>query len=220
MIGTSEHATAAQGRLIDISPVISARTAVFPGDTAFDRRTLMHVDEGHHISLSAISTTVHLGAHADAPIHYGKGGRTLCQQPIELYVGPARLVRVDRARGRAVKVEDVAGRVPFGTERVLIATGSFPDPEQWNDDYASIDPALVVWLATRGVRLIAVDTPSVDPATSKDLPAHAACFAHDVSIIEGVQLGDVPEGEYELIALPLRLEGADASPVRAVLRPR
>jgi arylformamidase len=220
MTSATQRSTARSGGLIDISPILSARTAVFPGDTAFERRTLMHVDDDHHISLSAISTTVHLGAHADAPIHYGKGGRTLCQQPIELYVGSARLVRVDGARGRAVTTADLAGKVPFGTERILIATGSFPNPERWNDDYAAIEPDLVIWLATRGVRLIAVDTPSVDPATSKDLPAHAACFAHDVSIIEGVRLEGVPEGEYELIALPLRIEGADASPVRAVLRPR
>lgn len=208
------------GSIIDISPLISARTAVFPGDTAFERRTLMHVDQGNHISLSAISTTVHLGAHADAPIHYGAGGRTLEEQPLDLYVGPARVVRVDGARGRAVTVADLAGKVPFGTERIVIATGSFPDPERWNADFASIDPPLVGWLATRGVRLVAIDTPSVDQSTSKELPAHAAFFAHDVSIIEGVRLDGVPEGEYELIALPLHLEGADASPVRAVLRPR
>jgi arylformamidase len=205
-------------RLIDISPLLSARTAVFPGDTAFERRTLMHVDDGHHISLSALTSTVHLGAHADAPVHYGKGGRTIVEQPLDLYVGPCLVVRVDGARGRAIAPADLAGRVPFGTERLVLATGSFPDPERWNDDYTTISPELVEWLDARGVRLIAVDTPSVDRADSKDLPAHAAFFRHDVSIIEGVVLDGVPEGRYELIALPLRIEGSDASPVRAVLR--
>jgi arylformamidase len=205
-------------RLIDISPLLSARTAVFPGDTAFGRRTLMHVDEGHHISLSAIETTVHLGAHADAPVHYGKGGRAIHEQPLDLYVGPCIVVRVDGARGREVTAADLAGRVPFGTERLVLATGSYPDHENWNGDFASIDPGLVGWLDARGVRLVAVDTPSVDRAESKDLPAHAAFLRHDVAIIEGVVLEGVPEGRYELIALPLRIEGADASPVRAVLR--
>ena len=108
--------------------------------------------------------------------------------------------------------------MPFGTERVVIATGSFPDPERWNPDFASIDPALVGWLDARGVRLVAIDTPSVDRSDSKDLPAHAAFLRHGVSIIEGVVLEGVPEGRYELIALPLRIEGADASPVRAILK--
>jgi arylformamidase len=205
-------------KLIDISPRLSARTAVFPGDTPFARRNLMHVDDGHHISLSAIELTVHLGSHADAPIHYGKGGRTICQQPLDLYVGPCIVVRVDGARGRAIGIADLAGKVPFGTERVVIATGTYPDHERWNDDFASVDPALVAWLDTRGVRLVAIDTPSVDRPDSKALPAHAAFFAHDVSIIEGVVLEGVPDGRYELIALPLHIEGADASPVRAVLR--
>lgn len=205
-------------RLIDISPLLSARTAVFPGDTAFERRDLMHVDQGHHISLSTITTTVHLGSHADAPIHYGAGGRTIEQQPLELYVGPCLVLHVEAAHGRAVTIQDLAGRVPFGTERLVLATGTHTDREAWTDSFASIDPPLVGWLDARGVRLVAIDTPSVDRADSKDLPAHAAFLAHDVSIIEGVVLEGVPEGRYELIALPLRIEGADASPVRAVLR--
>ena len=205
-------------RIIDISPVLSPRIAVFPGDTSFERREPMHVDKGNHISLSSITSTVHVGSHADAPVHYGKGGRTIDQQPLGLYVGPCIVVRVDGARGRAITAQDLAGRVPFGTERIVIATGTFPDPERWTDDFASIDPALGAWLDARGVRLVAIDTPSVDRADSKDLPAHAAFFAHDVSIIEGVVLAGVPEGSYELIALPLRIEGADASPIRAVLR--
>ena len=205
-------------RLIDISPLLSVRTAVFPGDTAFARRDLMHVDQGHHISLSTITTTVHLGSHADAPIHYGAGGRTIEQQPLELYVGPCLVLHVEAAHGRAVTIQDLVGRVPFGTERLLLATGTHRDREAWTDAFASIDPPLVGWLDARGVRLVAIDTPSVDRADSKDLPAHAAFLAHDVAIIEGVVLDAVPEGRYELIALPLRIEGADASPVRAVLR--
>lgn len=204
--------------IIDISPLLSARIAVFPGDTEFARTQLMHVDQGQHISLSSLTTTVHVGSHADAPIHYGKGGRTIEAQPLELYVGPAVLVRVDSARGRAITAQDLAGRVPFGTERLIIATGSFPNPEHWNADFASLDPALISWLHLRGVRLVVVDVPSVDRGDSKDLPTHAEFFAHDMSIIEGVVLDGVAEGRYELIALPLRIEGADASPVRAILR--
>lgn len=204
--------------LYDISPVLSPRIAVFPQDTAFSRTVLMHVDQGHHITLSSVASTVHVGSHVDAPVHYGRGGRTMEEQPLELYLGPCLMVRAPGTRGRRVTVADVAGRVPFGTQRVLLATDSYPDPEQWNSDFAGVEPELVAWLDARGVRLVGVDTPSVDTADSKDLPAHAAFFAHDMAILEGLVLRGVPEGRYELIALPLRLEGADASPVRAVLR--
>ena len=118
-----------------------------------------------------------------------------------------------------VAVGDLDGRLPEGTERLVIATGTFPDPDRWSADFSALHPALVDWLGDRGVRLVVIDVPSVDPADSKDLPAHAACFRRGMAIIEGVVLDGVPEGRYELIALPLRIEGGDASPVRAVLRP-
>jgi arylformamidase len=102
--------------------------------------------------------------------------------------------------------------------RVLIKTGTFPDPERWNPDFAAVSVELVEALAGRGVITIGIDTPSVDPQESKDLAAHKAILKHDMAILEGLVLRDVAPGEYELIALPLPLEGFDASPVRAVLR--
>jgi len=104
------------------------------------------------------------------------------------------------------------------TERLLIATGSYPDPTNWTNDFAALSPELVDYLGRHGVRLVGVDTPSVDPADSKDLPAHHRFLANDIAIIEGLVLADVPAGVYELIALPLNLAGFDASPVRAILR--
>lgn len=205
-------------RLYDISPRISPRTAVFPGDTTFSRHIALDIARGDPISLSGMTTTLHLGAHADAPSHYHREGATIDRQPLELYVGPCSLLRVSVARGRTVVVADVAGRLPAGTERLVLATGTFPDPDRWNADFATLDPALVEWLGDRGVQLVVIDTPSVDRSDSKDLPAHAACFRRGIAIIEGVVLDGVPEGPYELIALPLRIEGADASPVRAALR--
>ena len=202
----------------DISPPLSPRLAVFPGDTAFTRITTLDIARGDPITLSATTATLHLGAHADAPAHYHRDGPSIDRQPLDLYVGPCQLVRVAAARGRAIAVADVAGRCPSGTERLVLATGTYPDPERWVDDFASLDPALVPWLGARGVRLVVIDTPSVDRPDSKDLPAHAACFRHGIAIIEGVVLDGVPEGHYELIALPLAIEGGDASPVRAILR--
>jgi arylformamidase len=101
---------------------------------------------------------------------------------------------------------------------VLVKTGTFPDPTKWNSDFAALSVELVEALAARGAITIGIDTPSVDVQDSKDLPAHKAMLRHDMAILEGLVLAGVPAGVYELIALPLRLVGFDASPVRAVLR--
>ncbi|MEK7691029.1 MAG: cyclase family protein, partial [Bdellovibrionota bacterium] len=102
--------------------------------------------------------------------------------------------------------------------RVLIRTGSFPDPEKWNSDFWSLSPELVDFLAGQGVRLVGIDTPSIDPEADSELLSHAAVYRHGLAVLEGLVLTKVPDGIYELIALPLRLEGCEASPVRAVLR--
>jgi arylformamidase len=107
---------------------------------------------------------------------------------------------------------------PVMAERVLIATGTYPDPTHFNEDFAALSPEIVEHLHSEGVRLVGIDTPSVDLFESKDLPVHQACLRCDMAILEGLFLRDVPEGTYELISLPLRLVGFDASPVRAILR--
>lgn len=203
--------------LIDISPRITEMTAVFPGDTPPRREVLQELERGHAVTLSTLHSTVHVGAHADGPNHYGLGGRAIDMQPLELYVGPCQLLRANTPRGDLVKLEHLEGEL-LQTERLLICTGSFPDPESWNNDFCGLDPALVDTLGERGVRLVGIDTPSVDPADSKDLLAHQLFFANDMAIIEGLALTGVDPGAYELIAPPLRLVGFDGSPLRAILR--
>ena len=202
--------------IYDISPPISERLAVWPGDTSVRRRVLCDMGRGDHLTLSSLRATVHLGAHADAPSHYGRDAATIDEQDLELYVGPCQVIRIVAAR--ACRLVPGMLDVAINAERVLIATDTFPDPEQFNENFAALTPELVEALHDRGVRLVGIDTPSVDLFDSKDLPAHQACLHCDVAILEGLVLRDVPEGVYELIALPLRLVGFDASPVRAVLR--
>ncbi len=200
----------------DISPPIGSGLAVWPGDVPPTREVLLDMARGDHLTLSALRATVHLGAHADAPSHYGRGAPTIDARDLALYVGPCRVVRVRVPRGGLVGASALP--VDLRTERVLIATGTYPDPTAFNEDFAAIDPNAVELLHDRGVRLVGIDTPSVDPFESKDLPAHRAFLRRDMAILEGLVLRDVPEGAYELIALPLNLEGFDASPVRAILR--
>jgi len=203
-------------RLYDITPRVSPRLGVWPGDTAPSREVLLDLSRGDTVTLSTLHATVHLGAHADAPSHYGSDAPDIASRDLSLYLGPCDVIHVPVARGARVALRDLP-RLPE-TPRVLLATGTFPDPERWNPDFAALDPALVEALAGQGVRLIGIDTPSVDLMESKDLPAHHAFLRNDVAILEGLVLGHVPDGQYELIALPLALEGFDASPVRAVLR--
>ncbi len=202
--------------LHDITPRISPRLAVFPGDTPMSREVLLEIERGHNITLSTLHATVHLGAHTDAPSHYGRGGRTIESQPLELYIGPCQVIHVDVPKRHRVRPEDL----PVGIEapRVLIGTGTFSDPDRWDPDFAALSVELVDHLAAHGVRLVGIDVPSVDISDSKKLPAHHRLFHHDIAILEGIVLTGVEAGMHELIALPLPLEGFDASPVRAILR--
>lgn len=203
--------------LYDITPPISEGLAVWPGDTPPRREVLCDIARGDNITLSALHATVHLGAHADAPSHYGRQAKTIDQCTLDVYIGPCQVMRVPVARRARITTAMLTS--PIQAERLLIATGTFPDPNHFNEDFAALAPELVADLHERDVRLVGIDTPSVDLFDSKDLPAHRMFLKHDMAILEGVVLRDVPDGLYELITLPLKLVGFDASPVRAILRP-
>lgn len=200
----------------DISPPITADTKVWPGDTPPTREVLADIENGDEVTLSTLHATVHLGAHVDAPSHYGSGARSIDRQALDIYLGPCQVVRIEVPRATRILPRDVTATIQ--APRVLLATGTYPDPVVFNEDFTALSPELVEMLAGNGVTLIGIDTPSVDLFDSKNMPAHQACLAHDVAILEGLVLDGVPEGGYELIALPLKLVGFDASPVRAVLR--
>jgi arylformamidase len=206
--------------LIDISPRLTPDIAVFPGDTSLSRELLLELERGDPVTLSTVRTTVHLGAHVDAPSHYGTGAGSIDELPLGRFVGPCRVLRVDVGRGELVtwaSVQRALGE-QAPTQRLLMATGSYRDPTCFDRSFAGIEPGVIGALRLRGVELLGIDTPSVDPADSKDLPAHASCLEAGITILEGLVLDGVADGEYELIALPLRLVGFEASPVRAVLR--
>jgi len=204
--------------IYDITPPITASLAVWPGDTPPSREVLCDMQRGDSVTLSTLRATVHLGAHADAPSHYGLAGPSIDERALEYYIGPCQVMRVSAARNSRVSLDDLVG--PIQAPRVLLVTGTFPDPTVFNEDFSAIAPQLVDGLHDQGVILVGIDTPSVDLFSSKDLPAHHRFLQHDMAILEGLVLDGVPDGIYELIALPLKLVGFDASPVRAILRPR
>lgn len=201
----------------DISPLVSPRLAVFPGDTPFSRKVLMDYKSGAHLELSSFQGTVHLGAHADSPSHYSAKGRPCHELDLSRYYGRVQIIRVQVPRGERIMPEHLLTGIC--EKRVLFCTESYPDPNLWNDDFNSLSCELVHFLADSGVILVGIDTPSVDPSESKKLEAHSAIYQRDLSILEGVVLKGIPEGSYKLMALPLSLQDFEASPVRAILLP-
>lgn len=217
----AHEVTANGSRVYDITPVISERIGVFPGDTRFQRAVLLDMEKGHNIGLSSVTTTVHLGAHADAPNHYHLGGSGIEARSLTRYFGRCLVVHADVARGERVGLKHLSSKwqsvSAWPADKILVATKSFPDPDKWNSDFCSFDPDLIETWAKAGVKTIGIDTPSIDPETSKDLPSHKRVAKYDLSILEGLVLESVPEGLYTLIALPLKIEAADAAPLRAIL---
>ncbi|HRX84002.1 MAG TPA: cyclase family protein [Phycisphaerae bacterium] len=205
-----------QAALYDISPPISEALAVYPGDTPPTREIICRIDRGDPVNLSALHATVHLGAHADAPRHYSQDAPGMDACDLDRYLGRCQVVRVAAHPRQLLTPADVPA--PITAPRVLLATGTYPDPTRFTEDYAGLTPELIDHLQAAGVILVGVDTPSVDAFNTEGLPAHHACLRTDIHILEGLMLSDVPPGEYELIALPLRLVDCDGSPVRAVLR--
>jgi arylformamidase len=186
------------------------------------REVLCDIARGDAITLSTLRATTHLGAHADGPNHYGHPAPGIGERSLEHYLGPCHLVQARADRARRIGLADIdwpgGGIENLTHPRILIRTGTYPDPDNFNTDFGALDPSLVEALADRGVITIGIDTPSVDLFDSKVLPAHKVFLRRDLAILEGLVLTDIPPGEYELIALPLKLMGFDASPVRAVLR--
>lgn len=201
--------------LIDISPPIRPGIQNWPGDTPYSRRKLSTFEDGGGLDLGTIETSVHVGAHTDAPRHYHAEGADVATVPLDAYYGPCQVVDVRARRGKRFDFVDIQQEVD--TPRVLCKTGTFPDPDTWNTDFAAPTASCIHELGDRGVVLVGFDTPSTDLFHSEGLEAHQALRRHGMMNLEGLVLAHVPAGHYTLIALPLRLEGMDGSPVRAVL---
>jgi arylformamidase len=205
---------AASRDLIDISRPLAGDTACWPGDVPFAFRLGWTIANGASVNVGSIATSIHTATHCDAPFHYDNSGATVDQLPLDVFVGPARVVDV---RGSS-RWQDRLAHLDFSeTPRVLFHTGGWPDTTRFPETIPVMEPTLPDWLADRGVRLIGVDLPSVDLLDSKTLDVHHALGRRGIVIVEGLWLNETPEGRYELTALPLRIVGADGSPLRAIL---
>lgn len=204
-------------RIIDISQRLGTRTPLWPGEPALRLDRNASIGPECPVNVGAIFFPLHAGTHADAPLHYSNDGAASADSSLDAYIGPCIVVDA-RKSGARVELEDCDWSVLDGAERVLFRTyESFPH-DAWDADFAAIAPEVIARLRDGGARLIGTDTPSLDSQESKTMDAHHEVLKGDMRILEGLVLDDVAPGEYELIALPLAIEGADASPVRAILR--
>lgn len=200
----------------DISPELSHEIAVWPGDVAFKRTVALDTNQGDHMTLSSIEMTLHVGAHTDAINHFERDKPGIDGNNIAIYCGSCQVIEVKKTQGSCIEVSDLKNKIILA-ERVLIKTGSFPNPNVFNEDFVSVSSEAIHYLAKQGVKLLGIDTPSIDSFRSKDLLAHHATTEVGMSILEGIVLSKIAEGIYQLSAIPLRIKGADASPVRAIL---
>lgn len=200
----------------DISPLISPSIPVWPGDTAFAAEATWQIAEGCPVRVSRMTLSTHTGAHCDAPSHYASQGASIDEVDLAPYIGACRVI--DCIGASVVEPNHVAHALGGVPPRVLLRTYALAPQTQWDSAFASVSADTITLLAKSGVRLIGIDTPSLDPQESKVMDAHHAVHAHQMAILEGIVLDAVPAGDYELIALPLKLQGMDASPVRAILR--
>jgi arylformamidase len=208
---------AAPRRLWDISPPLQPGTPVFPGDAPFELRWTARLAAGDAVNLSALTLSPHTGAHADAPLHYSADGAAAGALDLAPFLGPCRVIHAI-GRGPLLLWQHLSHALAAPLPpRVLVRTHA-RSPSGWDPALTAFAPDTVMRLADAGVRLIGIDTASIDPADSTTLPSHQVIRQRDLRVLENLLLDDVPAGDYELIALPLKLMTAEASPVRAVLR--
>lgn len=204
--------------LWDISPPVHAGSPVFPGDARYEQRWAASLGPGCPVNVSTITLSPHTGAHADAPLHYDADGAAIGAIALDPYLGPCRVIHAIGC-GALIEWHHLEHRVDASLPpRVLVRTYERMPVDRWDGALSAYAPDVIERLADLGVRLVGIDTASIDPAESKALDAHQVIRRRNLRVLENLVLDDVPEGDYELIALPLKLTTADASPVRAVLR--
>ncbi|MEN9996632.1 MAG: Kynurenine formamidase [Pseudomonadota bacterium] len=204
-------------KIWDISPPIDASSPVFPGDTPFQLNWSAQISENCPVNVSAITLSPHVGSHADAPLHYDPAGLAIGQVDLHTFLGPCRVIHAIGV-GALITMQHLDPQLQDLPERILVKTYEKFPLEQFDTQLTAFAPETLIALADLGVKLIGIDSASIDPADSKTLASHQVIRQRNMRVLENLQLDDIQEGDYELIALPLKLMSADASPVRAILR--
>jgi len=205
--------------IIDISEPLGSSTAVWPGDTPFSQEWVMRMDQGMTCNVSTIHMSLHCGTHTDSPFHFFPEGKTIDQIPLETYIGPCQVIKA-QSKGTPPLIDPASLKNlgTLGAERLLIQTNPKHSAETFKENFCALGPEAAKILVELKIRLVGIDTPSMDSFSSKTLEAHKILLDGGVAILENLDLSKAQEGQYELIALPLKIMGGDSSPVRAILR--
>ena len=202
-------------KIIDISQPLKNDIPVWPGDTPFSFELNWTKEETGSVNVGQLTLSTHTGTHVDAPFHFDSDGKRILDLPLERFIGPALVVSVENTKEI---VPTLLQNVDLnGVKKVLFKTNAWKDTKSFPPSIPCIHQDLPPFLSEKGIDLIGVDLPSVDPLDSKDLNAHHSLQENGIGILEGIVLKDVKPGYYELFALPLPLKEGDGSPVRAIL---
>ena len=207
-------------KIFDISRPLFNGLAPWPGDTAFDFELKWKMADGATVNVGAVTMGVHNGSHADAPFHFKQGATTIEHMPLETYVGEAVVIDLTKkfqsGYNREITIADFesAGEL---APRFLLKTGVWPDSRVFPEWIPVIAADVAPWLKERDVKLLGLDLPSVDTIEAKELVNHHSLAAADIAIVESLDLSEVEGGRYNFSALPLKIVGGDAAPVRAIL---
>jgi arylformamidase len=205
--------------LHDISVAVRVGTPEWPGDAPFGCGWTARIADGASVNLSSVSGSPHVGTHADAPLHVRDDWPASDELPLDAFLGDALVLDVSAAEPGPLSLAPDDSRLS-GVERLLLRTGRSIADGAFPSAWPVLSAASAAVLAARGLRLVGVDAPSVDERDSKSLAVHHALFSGGAFVLENLDLRGIPEGRYELVALPQRLVGLDAAPVRAILRAR
>lgn len=203
-------------KIWDITPLVTSQFPLWPGSVPLQRSVQFDIEKGDGVTVSNLTATAHLGAHADAPSHYAKKGCPIDECSLVPYLGECQVIRPHINKGEAITQESFSEKIL--APRILFATSTFDYTQPFKADFAAFDPSFFEFLAQNKVITVGIDGPSVDLYQAQDLPCHRLAYKHNIALLENLDLNNVPPGLYELIALPLKIQGFDASPVRAILR--
>jgi arylformamidase len=201
--------------IYDISQVLREGMAVWPGDPEYRIRRIMAIRDGGSSNVSALDMGVHTGTHIDAPLHLSDSGSDAAGVPVDRCIGPVRVFSVSV---RCIQAADLSALNWEGVHRALFKTHSGIPPDRFDSQFVYFQEDAAEFLIQKEIALVGIDAPSVDAFGSAGMPFHRALLERGIVILEGIQLGNVSPGDYELICLPLKLAGLDGSPVRAILR--
>lgn len=202
---------------IDISQPLHHGIGHWPGDTPFSYEISFSKEQTGSVNIGRITTSLHTGTHVDAPFHFDNEGATIDELDINRFIGRARLIDVSHCK--SIGASELSDVNLHDVNHILLRTSAHQNPDHFPENIPPLMPDLAPFLKEHGIQLVGVDVPSVDPLDSKDMAAHHALHQHGIAILENVVLHHLQPGNYDLIALPLPIKGADGSPVRAIVKP-